>query len=170
MKSQGLLLAASLLLVSCSSDATTAGTAGHDAPRAAIQPAVAVLEEDSPGLLAQATISDAAARAVALERFPDGQIVDAEIDEDAGRVMYKYQLRLASARRGVDVDIDAKTGAIVAVEENDAAEEDDVDEVLDRQPDGRLESQSAPTPATPGPRSLRPARQRPRVFIASARS
>ena len=167
MRARGLFFAATLLLASCSNDTTTAGTAGQDAPRATIQPGVTVLEEDSPGLLAQATITDAAARAVALERFPNGQIVDAEIDEDDGRVMYKYQLRLASERRGVDVDIDAKTGAIVAVEEK-AAEEDDADDAVDRQPDARLESKTAPTPATPDPRSLRPARQRPRVFIASS--
>lgn len=167
MRTRGLFFAAALLLASCSSDVTTAGTAEQAGPpgpppRAAIQPGIAVLEEDSPGLLAQATISDAAARAVALERFPNGQIVDAEIDEDHGRVMYKYQLHVASERRNVDVDIDAKTGAIVAVEE------DDVDEVADGPSDARLDTKSAPSVPTPGPRSLRPARQRPRVFIASS--
>ncbi len=167
MRTRGLFFAATLLLASCSSDVTTAGTAEQadsppPPPGAAIQPGIAVLEEDSPGLLAQARISDAAARAVALERFPDGHIVDAEIDEDDGRVMYKYQLNVASERRSVDVGIDAKTGAIVAVEE------DDVDEVADRQPDARLDTKSVPSVPTPAPRSLRPARQRPRVFIASS--
>lgn len=164
MRTRGLFFAATLLLASCSSDDTTAGTTEQagSPPRAAIQPGNAVLEEDSPGLLAQATISDAAARAVALERFPNGQIVDAEIDEDHGRVMYKYQLHVASERRTVDVNIDAKTGAIVAVEE------DDVDDGADRQSDARLETKTVPSAPTPAPRSLRPARQRPRVFIASS--
>lgn len=169
MRAQGLFFAVTLLLASCSNDTTTAGTAGQDAPRATIQPGVAVLEEDSPGLLAQATISDGAARAVALERFPGGQIVDAEIDEDDGRVMYKYQLRFASERRSVDVDIDAKSGAIVAVEEDEV---DDEDDGADQQPAARLDIKGAPSPTPttpdPAPRSLRPARQRPRVFIASS--
>jgi uncharacterized membrane protein YkoI len=163
MRTRGLFFAATLLLASCSSDDTTASTAEQagPAPRV-IQPGIAQLEEDSPGLLAQATISDAAARAVALERFPNGQIVDAEIDEDHGRVMYKYELHIASERRTVDVDIDAKTGAIVAVEE------DDVDDDAARQSDARLETKTVPSAPTPDPRSLRPARQRPRVFIASS--
>ncbi|HJS44580.1 MAG TPA: PepSY domain-containing protein [Gemmatimonadales bacterium] len=165
MRARGLFVATSLLLASCSSDDTTAGIPdqGAPAPSAASQPGNAVLEEDSPGLLAQATISDAAARAMALERFPNGQIVEAEIDEDAGRVMYKYQLRVVSDRRRVDVDIDAKTGAIVAVDE------DDMDDAEDEETDARLDTKTAPDPA-PAPGSLRPARQRARVFIASSRS
>lgn len=159
MRARGLFFAGSLLIAGCSSDVTTADSAEQAGPNAAVQPGTAVLEEDSPGLLAQATISDAAARAVALERFPGGQIVDAEIDQDAGRVVYKYEVRVASERRRVDVDIDAKTGAIVAVEE------DDVEDAADRQADARLDTRRAPSAA---PRSLRPARQRPRVYIASA--
>lgn len=164
MRARGLFVATSLLLASCSSDDTTAEIPDQGAPSAAIQPGNAVLEEDRPGLLAQATISDAEARAMALERFPDGQIVEAEIDEDAGRVMYKYQLRVVSDRRRVDVGIDAKTGAIVAVDE------DDMDDAADGEPDARLDTKTAPTPAPPAPGSLRPARQRARVFIASSRS
>jgi hypothetical protein len=160
MSARGLFFAASLVLVSCSNDVTPSGTTEQTGPRAAIQPGNAVLEEDSPGLLARATVSDAAARAVALERFPGAQIVDAEIDEDDGRLMYKYELRVGSERRSVDVNIDADTGSIVKVED------DDVDDVSYRKPDARLDTKTAPTPA---PRSLRPARQRPRVFIASRR-
>lgn len=162
MRARGLFFAATLLLASCSSDDTTAGTAEQagPAPRGDIQPGVAQLEEDSPGLLAQATISDAAARAVALERVPDGQIVEAEIEKESGRVIFKYRLRVVSERLRVDVDIDAKTGAIVDLDKEEAP--------VDWQPDARLDTKSAPTPITPDPRSLRPARQRPRVFIASS--
>jgi hypothetical protein len=160
MRARGLCFS-TLLIAACSTDVSTTGSteqAGPN-PNAAVQPGTAVLEEDSPGLLAQATISDAVARAVALKRFPGGQVVDAEIDQDAGRVVYKYELRIVSERRSVDVDIDAKTGAVVAVAE------EDVDDEADRQADTRLDTRRAPSV---DPRSLRPARQRPRVYIASA--
>ena len=159
MRARGFFFAGSLLIAGCSSDVTTAGNAEQAKSNAAVQPGTAVLEEDSPGLLAQAAISDAAARAVALERFPGGQIVDAEINQDAGRVVYKYELSIASEGRSVDVDIDAQTGDIVAVAEDDA------DDAADRPVDARPDTRRAPSAV---PRSLRPARQRPRVYIASA--
>ena len=163
MTARGFFFAGSLLLVGCSRDGvTTAGSAEQAGPNAAVQLGTAVLEEDSPGLLAQATISDAAARAVALQRFPGGQIVDAEIDQDVGRVVYKYELRFATGGRSVDVDIDAKTGAIVAVEEEDV---DDVEDAANRKDGARFDPRRAPSSPT-GP--LRPARPRPRVIIASS--
>lgn len=163
MTARGFFFAGSLLLAGCSRDGfTTAGSAEQAGPNAAAQLGTAVLEEDSPGLVAQATISDAAARAVALQRFPGGQIVDAEIDQDDDRVVYKYELRFANERRSVDVDIDAKTGAIVAVEDDDV---DDVKGAANRKDDARFDTRRAPSAPT-GP--LRPARPRPRVFIASS--
>ncbi len=163
MRAGGLFFVASLLLAGCSSDDFTyAESAEQSGPNAAVQPGAAVLEEDSPGLLAQATISDAAARAVALERFPGGQIVDADIDQDDGRVVYKYELRVANDRHRVDVDIDAKTGAIVAVDDKDV---DDGDSPAKRDGGSRLDTKRAPS-APVGP--LRPARPRPRMYIASS--
>ena len=145
MRAGGLFFAASLLLAGCSSD---------------VQTGTAVLEEDSPGLLAQATISDAAARTVALERFPGSQIVDADIDQDDGRIIYQYELRVSNVRH--DVDIDAKTGAIVAVDDEDVKD-------ANGPPKGdggsRLDTKHAPS-APVGP--LRPARPRPRMYIASS--
>lgn len=160
MRARGLFFS-TLLIAGCSSDVTTTGSADQAGsnPNATVQLGTAVLEEDSPGLLTQAKISDAAARAVALERFPGSQIVDAEIDQDADRVVYKYELRVTE-RRSVDIDIDAQTGAILAVAEEDEDE-------ANRQIDTRPETRRAPS-AAPAPRSLRPARQRPRVYIASA--
>jgi Peptidase propeptide and YPEB domain len=163
MRAGGLFFAASLLLAGCSSDDfTTAGNAGQAGPNAGVQTGTAVLEEDSPGLLAQATISDAAARAVALERFPGSQIVDADIDQDDGRIIYQYELRVANVRH--DVDIDAKTGSIVAVDDEDV---NDANGPAKRDGGSRLDTKHAPS-APVGP--LRPARPRPRMYIAAAPS
>lgn len=52
----------------------------------------------------------------ALERYP-GRIVEAELDEDDGRILYEIKV-LQSNGRVVEVEVDARTGRILDVDED----------------------------------------------------
>ncbi|MDN2578567.1 PepSY domain-containing protein [Aquibium sp. ELW1220] len=54
---------------------------------------------------------------VALDRYP-GRIVEAELDEDDGRILYEIKI-LRSNGRVLEVEIDARTGRILDVDEDD---------------------------------------------------
>ncbi|WP_187969483.1 PepSY domain-containing protein [Aquibium microcysteis] len=53
----------------------------------------------------------------ALDRYP-GKIVEAELDEDDGRVLYEIRI-LRPDGRVVEVELDARTGRILDVDEDD---------------------------------------------------
>jgi hypothetical protein len=138
MRIRGLTLAATLLTTACSLAGPTpaefgTSTANRESrpimrrtitePRvatavAAIATGRIALEEDSPGLVEQARVSDANARVLALQRVPGGRVVEAELEEERGRLVYSYEIRLADGR-GV-VEIDATTGAVVREQRKEA--------------------------------------------------
>jgi hypothetical protein len=137
MRTARFLLASAALAGGCSNDGPTT-TAGGTEPQAASSLARSpggsvALHEDSRGLLAQARINDADARAVALQRVPGGQIVEADLEEEDGRLLYSYEIRIAGGQRTVEVEIDARTGAVVSEER----EEDDDDGPPEREDDDR---------------------------------
>jgi hypothetical protein len=122
MRTLGLSLAAALLATGCSNtgvttaEATPQTTAKITEPRvattiAAIGSGVIALEEDRPGLLGQARVTDANARVIALQRVPGGRVVEAELEEEDGRLVYSYEISVADGRS--KVEIDATTGAVV---------------------------------------------------------
>jgi len=53
---------------------------------------------------------------IALERYP-GRIVEAELDEDGGRVVYEIKI-LRPNGRVLEVELDARTGSILDVDED----------------------------------------------------
>jgi uncharacterized membrane protein YkoI len=81
--------------------------------------AVTVSEEER-GLLAQATVRSDSAMKIARARVPGGRIVKAEIENEDGKLVYSFILKVAGKAGVEEVNVDAKTGAVVAVEhEND---------------------------------------------------
>jgi hypothetical protein len=70
------------------------------------------LDIDSPGLQERATVSDANARVIALQRHPGGTVVEAELEEDDGRLVYAYKIRSDDVRS--KVEIDATTEAVLS--------------------------------------------------------
>jgi uncharacterized membrane protein YkoI len=78
---------------------------------AAMGSGTVALDEDSPGLTKRARIADANARVIALQRMPGGTVVEAEIEEDDGRLVYSYEIRVEDGRG--KVDIDATTAAVL---------------------------------------------------------
>jgi uncharacterized membrane protein YkoI len=127
MRTLGLVVAATLFTTACSNAGvttaeprakmTTKMTAQITEPEVAITVAAIgsgtiALEEDSPGLSERARVSDANARVNALQRVPGGRIVEAELEEEHGRLVYSYEIRVADGRG--TVEIDARTGAVLS--------------------------------------------------------
>ncbi len=81
------------------------------------------LKEERPGLLAQAKVTDAAARQAALAKVPGGSIVQAEIEMEKGTLIYSYDVRVMGKAGIEEVAVDARTGAILSVEHESAADE-----------------------------------------------
>ena len=68
-------------------------------------------------------ISAEQARKTALERIP-GTIVEEELEKENGRIVYSIEIR-DKDKKVFDVEVDAITGEIVNVEEEDEDDEDD---------------------------------------------
>jgi len=83
----------------------------------------AKVKEEKPGLLAKATVKVEDARKAALAKVPKGQITAEEIEEEDGRLVFSFELKV-KGRRGVEeVNVDAKSGAVVSVEHESPAQE-----------------------------------------------
>ncbi len=80
--------------------------------------------EARPGLADRAGISGDSALAIAGAEFPGGTIVEAEIEEEDGLLVYDIHVRVDGGGE-YEVLIDAMTGAVVDVELEDEDDDDD---------------------------------------------
>jgi len=91
-------------------------------------------EDDSPEMQAklakEAKISIEQARATALERVA-GKITEEEIEMERGVLVYSIEIRDANGKTH-DVEVNAKTGEIVRVEEETEDDDEDDDDDNDR--------------------------------------
>jgi uncharacterized membrane protein YkoI len=83
--------------------------------------AVKLTVEDS-SLIARAAVTDAAARATALERVPGGRIVAAELEEEGGALIYSYDVKVEGQEGVQEVHVDAATGKVTQVEHESSEE------------------------------------------------
>ena len=83
----------------------------------------AQLQVESAGLLDRATVSPEQARATSLELSNGGTIVEAELEEEGGRLIYSFDVRLDGGGL-FEVEIDAMTGEALT----EAADDDDDDD------------------------------------------
>jgi len=68
-----------------------------------------------PSLVRQAKISLDSARAIATKRLPKATIQSQELEQENGRLIYSFDMKTAG-KSGIDeVNVNAKTGAIVDV-------------------------------------------------------
>jgi uncharacterized membrane protein YkoI len=81
------------------------------------------VKEEKPGLLAKAKVTAAAAMASAQAKVPKGKIVSAEIEEEKGKLIYSFDIKTDGKSGTDEVNVDAMTGAVGAVEHEDAAAE-----------------------------------------------
>ena len=81
------------------------------------------VKEEAPGLLAQAKVSADSALKVALARVPNARMKSGEIEKENGKLVYSFDLVVAGKKGIEEVQVDAFTGQVVAVEHESAEEE-----------------------------------------------
>ena len=84
---------------------------------------VTKLKEERPGLAKLAIISLKEARATAMAKVPKGVIKAQEIEEEGGKLIYSFDLKVAGKAGIEEVNVDAKTGHLVNLEHEGAAAE-----------------------------------------------
>jgi len=81
------------------------------------------VSEEKPGLLKKAKITAEAATATALAKAPGGKVEKAEIENEDGKLIYSFDIKVAGKAGITEVGVDAMTGAVTGVEHEDAAAE-----------------------------------------------
>ena len=83
-------------------------------------PAVKVTE-DKPGLLKRAKITPDSATRLALAAVPNGKVRSGEIEEEKGKLIYSFDIKVPGKSGITEVHIDPATGAVLGQEhEGDA--------------------------------------------------
>ena len=72
--------------------------------------------EEKPGLLKLAKITAEAATTAALARVPNGKVEKAEIEEEKGKLIYSFDIKVAGKSGIEEVAVDAMTGKVLVVE------------------------------------------------------
>jgi len=77
------------------------------------------IKEDKAGLWAQVAIQPDSAIKIALARVPGGQVTEAELEEEDGRLIYSFDVTTPNKTGYDEIHVDAKTGAVVKQEHED---------------------------------------------------
>lgn len=80
-------------------------------------------EKVNPKLAKQAKITMAQARETAQNAVVNGKIEEAELEKEHGKLVYSFDIRNEKGTI-TEVQVDAKTGAIVSTEEENKADEE----------------------------------------------
>jgi uncharacterized membrane protein YkoI len=72
--------------------------------------------EDKVGLWARAALAPDSAIKIALARVPGGTISAAELEEEDGRLIYSFEIKVAGRSGEDEVHVDARTGEVVKQE------------------------------------------------------
>jgi uncharacterized membrane protein YkoI len=72
--------------------------------------------EDKEGLWARATLPPDSAINIALARVPGGTIAEAELEEEDGRLIYSFEIKVTGKSGKDEVHVDATTGEVVKQE------------------------------------------------------
>jgi len=87
-----------------------AGCASHGTPRVVNG---ITIKEDKVGLWSRATLPPDSAIKIALARVPGGRITEAELEEEDGRLIYSFEIKVAGKDGEDEVHVDATTGEVV---------------------------------------------------------
>jgi hypothetical protein len=80
-------------------------------------------EGDAAQLEATAKISRAEAEKTALAKVPGGTIKEGGIEKEKGKVVWSFDISMPGTTDIMEVQVDAQTGAIVAMDKESAAKE-----------------------------------------------
>lgn len=81
------------------------------------------MKEEKPGQLKLAKITPAAATATAQAKVPNGKIETAEIEQEHGKLIYSFAIKIAGKSGIEEVAVDAKTGKVLSLEHETPADE-----------------------------------------------
>jgi uncharacterized membrane protein YkoI len=76
----------------------------------------AATEETQAQLQAEAKVSKADAEKTALGKVPNGTIKESELEKEHGKLVWSFDVSTPHSKSITEVQVDAKTGKIVAVE------------------------------------------------------
>jgi uncharacterized membrane protein YkoI len=80
--------------------------------------------KDAPAALqAQAKVTEADARATALSKVPNGAVKSSNLEKERGRLVWSFDISKPDSKDITEVQVDAVTGKIVAVEMETPAKE-----------------------------------------------
>jgi uncharacterized membrane protein YkoI len=82
-----------------------------------------VVKEESPGLLGSAKVTPEVAIRTAKARVPGGTIKSAEIEKEDGNLIYSFDIEVPRQEGIEEVNVDAATGKVLAVEHESAEAE-----------------------------------------------
>ncbi len=80
------------------------------------------IKEETPGLMARAKVAGDSAIVLARKAVPKGRISAAEIEEENGKLIYSFDLRVPGQPGIFEVNVDAVTGQVAPVERENAEE------------------------------------------------
>jgi uncharacterized membrane protein YkoI len=73
-------------------------------------------KETQSQLQAEAKVTQAAAEKTALAKVPNGKIKSSELEREHGKLVWSFDISTPGSKNITEVQVDAKTGKIVAVE------------------------------------------------------
>ena len=76
-----------------------------------------------PELLAQAKVTEAEARAIALAKVPGGKVISIELEKEHGRVIWSLDMGTPNTKDITEVAVNAKTGSVISVKVESAKDE-----------------------------------------------
>lgn len=74
-------------------------------------------------LVKQAAVPETTAAKTALGRVPNGHILAVELENEAGKLMYSYEIKVSGKSGVEEVNVDATSGTVIAVEHETPATE-----------------------------------------------
>ena len=102
--------------------------------------------EDKPGLMKKAKITAEAATATALAKVPGGKIEKGELEEEDGKLIFSFDIKVAGKSGIEEVAVDAITGKVLSV-----AHESPADEKKEKEKDEKDAKAKAAKPAPKKP-------------------
>jgi len=81
------------------------------------------VKEEKPGYRAQAKISGEAALRSALEKVPGGEMREAELEKEHGRLVYSFDIAAPKQSGVEEVMVDATSGKVISKKHESAAAE-----------------------------------------------
>jgi uncharacterized membrane protein YkoI len=80
--------------------------------------------ESQASLQSQAKVTKEQAQQIALAKVPGGTVKEAEIEKEHGKVIWSFDIATAGTKDITEVQVDANTGDVVAVEHETPADQE----------------------------------------------